>query len=60
MLTAPLMNWETFEKKVLSRVPIRRWGKPDDFGPIAVLLASPASEYLTGQTIVIDGGYSIF
>lgn len=59
-MTDSLLNWETFERKVLSRVPLRRWGQPEDFGPIAVLLASPASEYLTGQTIVIDGGYSIF
>ena len=59
-MTEPLTGWETFERKVISRVPLRRWGRPEDFGPMAVLLASPASEYLTGQTIVIDGGYSIF
>lgn len=59
-LAGPALASEAFGKKVLPRVPIRRWGVPEDFGPIAVLLASPASEYLTGQTIVIDGGCSIF
>ena len=59
-MTDVALNLESFERKVLPRVPIRRWGVPEDFGPIAVLLASPASGYLTGQTIVIDGGYSIF
>jgi NAD(P)-dependent dehydrogenase (short-subunit alcohol dehydrogenase family) len=59
-MTDSVLSWETFERKVLPRVPLRRWGRPEDFGPIAVLLASPASEYLTGQTVCIDGGYSIF
>jgi NAD(P)-dependent dehydrogenase (short-subunit alcohol dehydrogenase family) len=33
---------------------------PEDFGAAAVYLASPASAYLTGQTLVIDGGYTVF
>lgn len=42
------------------RVPMRRWASPGDFGGIAVYLASDASSYHTGDTFVIDGGYSIF
>lgn len=49
-----------FETKVIPRVPARRWGEPDDFGGIAVYLASDASSYHSGGTFVIDGGYSIF
>jgi NAD(P)-dependent dehydrogenase (short-subunit alcohol dehydrogenase family) len=46
--------------KVISRVPIRRWGRPEEFGGIAVYLASDAASYQTGTTVVVDGGYSVF
>ena len=51
---------DRFVAKVLPRVPIRRWGEPDDFGGMAVYLASDASRYHTGTTNIIDGGYSVF
>jgi len=51
---------EVFASKVISRVPARRWGQPDDFGGVAVYLASEASSYHSGGTFVVDGGYSIF
>lgn len=41
------------------RLPLRRFGEPDDLGGLAVFLASPASDHITGQTIVIDGGASL-
>ena len=47
-------------ERVLPRVPLRRWGVPGDFGAIAVYLASDASAYHTGDTFIIDGGYSVF
>jgi NAD(P)-dependent dehydrogenase (short-subunit alcohol dehydrogenase family) len=59
-MTAPAFNWDRFKEKVLPRVPFRRWGEPEDFAGIAVYLASSASKYHTGDTFVIDGGYSIF
>lgn len=49
-----------FEEKVISRVPLRRWGEPSDFGGIAVYLASDASAFHTGDALVLDGGYAIF
>lgn len=45
---------------MIPRVPMRRWGEPKDFGGIAVYLASEASAYHSGDSFVIDGGYSIF
>lgn len=51
---------EPLAEKLLSRIPARRWGTPEDFGGIAVYLASPASAYHTGDMFVIDGGYTIF
>ncbi len=50
----------TFSGKVMPRIPMRRWGTGDDFGGIAVYLMSSAARYHTGDTFVIDGGYSLF
>lgn len=44
---------------ILRRVPQRRWGRPADFGGIAVYLTSDASAFHSGDTIVIDGGYLV-
>ena len=49
-----------FAEAVLPRIPARRWGEIDDFGGIAVYLASSASAYTTGEQFVIDGGYTKF
>lgn len=45
--------------RVLARTPAARWGEIDDFAGIAVFLASPASDFVTGTAIPVDGGYSI-
>lgn len=42
---------------IQGRVPMGRWGEPEDIAGTAVFLASPASDYLTGQLIVVDGGW---
>ena len=59
-MTAGAQGNKMFEEKVIVRVPMRRWGKPEDFGGIAVYLASDASAYHSGDTFVIDGGYAVF
>ena len=59
-MTERALNWDRFVERVLPRVPVRRWGVPEDFAGIAVYLASDASVYHTGDTFVIDGGYAIF
>jgi len=45
--------------RVLTRTPAQRWGSPDDFAGIAVFLAAPASNFVTGTAIPVDGGYSV-
>jgi 2-dehydro-3-deoxy-D-gluconate 5-dehydrogenase len=45
-------------ERVLGRTPAGRWGVEDDMAGIAVFLASPASNFVTGTTIPVDGGYS--
>jgi len=46
-------------ERVLARTPAQRWGMPDDFAGIAVFLAAPASNFITGAAIPVDGGYSV-
>ena len=41
------------------RTPAKRWGVPDDLAGVAVFLASPASDFVTGTAIPVDGGYSV-
>ena len=59
-MTAPALAWDKFVANVLPRVPMRRWGKPEDFAGVAIYLASAASSYHTGDVITIDGGYHSF
>jgi NAD(P)-dependent dehydrogenase (short-subunit alcohol dehydrogenase family) len=59
-MTQGAQDSPAFAEKVIPRVPARRWGEPSDFGGIAVYLASDASKYHSGDSFVIDGGYSIF
>ena len=58
--TGPMRDNELLSKTVERRTPARRWGDPSDFEGIAVYLASKASRFHTGDTICVDGGYSIF
>jgi len=46
------------DERVLAGTPAGRWGRIDDFAGIAVFLAGPASDFLTGASIPLDGGYS--
>lgn len=59
-MTEKAFAWDKFRDAVLPRVPLRRWGKIEDFGGIAVYLVSDASAYHSGDTFVIDGAYRIF
>jgi hypothetical protein len=59
-MTAPALGWSTFVEKVMPRIPMRRWGDPNDFSGIAAYFASDASKYHTGDVITIDGGYHSF
>lgn len=59
-MTERSVNNEKFAAAVLPRIPARRWGEIDDFGGIAVYLASDASSYATGEQFMIDGGYTKF
>jgi len=59
-MTARSVADERFAGNVMPRIPARRWGTGADFGGVAVYLASDASAYHTGDSLLIDGGYSKF
>lgn len=45
-----------FDKFIRSKTPAQRWGKTEDLQGLAVFLASPASDFINGQIVYIDGG----
>jgi 2-deoxy-D-gluconate 3-dehydrogenase len=55
--TEALRNDETRYASILERIPQGRWGTPEDFAGPAVFLASPASDYVNGEILVVDGGW---
>lgn len=58
-MTAPIKSMPLYEE-VSRRTPAGRWGNPDECAGAAVFLAAPASDFVTGATLVVDGGYSIY
>ncbi len=60
-LTAPIRDQFTDRYEYIrSRIPHGRWGEPDEMGGAAVFLASAASDYVTGVSLPVDGGYTSF
>ena len=55
--TAALRADPVRSKAILDRIPAGRWGTPQDVGGAAVFLASPASDYVTGHVLLVDGGW---
>lgn len=58
-MTAVMKGVEPLEKPFLDRTPLGRWGAPGDIAPVVLFLASSSARFLTGQTILVDGGFSI-
>lgn len=55
--TAALQADETRNRQILERIPAGRWGEPEDLAGAAVFLSSPASDYVNGHVLVVDGGW---
>ncbi len=63
-MTEANQRWKQIHPEVietfLAQIPMGRYGEPDELGPLAVYLASDASAYMTGASLVIDGGYTLW
>jgi 2-dehydro-3-deoxy-D-gluconate 5-dehydrogenase len=59
MTTNPPMKKLMMDKVVATKCPVGRWGFPEDFKGIANMLCSEAGGFITGQTILVDGGYTL-
>ncbi len=63
-LTDPNRKWfaerADYRRSIESRIPMGRLGEPEEIGALALYLASEASRYMTGQVLVIDGGYTVW
>lgn len=58
-LNVALVNDEIRNKEITGRIPMGRWGTPEDMGGLAVFLGSSASDYICGTVIPVDGGYLV-
>ena len=58
-MTRDLLRDAAWRRRRLAEIPLRRFGEPADLAGLAVFLASGASDHITGQTFLIDGGASL-
>lgn len=63
-MTEPNQRWSQLHPEVIEsfqqQIPMGHFGQPEDLGPLAVYLASDAARYMTGASLVIDGGYTLW
>lgn len=59
VMLGKMLDDEDIRGRLLRTIPLRRFGRPREVGLLAVYLAAEASDYMTGQTLYIDGGYTV-
>lgn len=58
-MTAPMLPFDQLTAPILARTPLGRFGTPADIAPVVLFLASSEARYVTGQTLAVDGGFSV-
>ena len=56
-MNTALIADEDRNKGIMERIPMGRWGRPEDFGGVGVWLAGEGSAYVSGSVVVVDGGW---
>ena len=59
-LTEPVLKIKEYYDEVIKRTPMQRIGKPEEVASTAAFLSMPASSYITGQCISVDGGFTVY
>ena len=57
--TADILDDKVKKNELLSKIPLGRFGKPEEIAAVVLFLASPGSSYITGQTLFVEGGRMI-
>ena len=58
-MTEPIVNSEEMSKDIINRIALKKFGDPIDIANAVLFMTSPAASYITGETLKVDGGYSI-
>jgi len=57
-MNAPILNDPAWNASFLAKIPVRKWGRPEDIGALAAFICSEAAAFITGTDILIDGGWT--
>jgi 3-oxoacyl-[acyl-carrier protein] reductase len=58
-MTSPMMDYEQLTAPLLARTPLGRFARAEEIAPAVLFLAGPQARYITGQTLAVDGGFSV-
>jgi NAD(P)-dependent dehydrogenase (short-subunit alcohol dehydrogenase family) len=56
-MTAPVAEMGEFADQLISRTALKRWGQPSEIADAVLFLSSDRASFITGETLVVDGGY---
>ncbi|HNY40845.1 MAG TPA: SDR family NAD(P)-dependent oxidoreductase [Bryobacteraceae bacterium] len=57
-MNAPILNDPEWNASFLAKIPVHKWGRPEDIGALAAFICSEAASFITGTDILIDGGWT--
>ena len=58
-MTSIMKEIPEMNEPVIARTPMKRWGTPDEIAGCVLFLSSTSASFINGQTVLVDGGYSI-